>query len=163
MPLLCLCSAVLRTGREEESNPISDEPGERYTVLFDFTAEADIGEDDEPQLSLKMGSLVLVTDTSDEQWFTGSLINEDGSVGDKQGVFPANYVARLEEPRASSPDIDADDLPVNLSDDDEDDEPEWKKQRIEKLRKAVQREHHAAIGIVSTSIYCARRSPKLTC
>lgn len=127
-------------------------------MLFDYTAETDLEPDDEPQLSLKMGNLVLVTDTSDGEWFTGSLINEDGSVADEQGVFPANYVARLEEHGASSAPIDVDDLPMDLSKGDEDDEPEWKKQRIEKLRKSVQREHHGAIGIVSMNNYCARHS-----
>lgn len=141
-----------------EENPISDEVGERYVAQFAFTAATDLGPDDEPQLSLKKGDEVLVTDTSDAEWYTGRLITEDGSFGD-EGVFPAKFVARLEdleESAASSPEIDAED--VIDPDNDECEEPQWKTQRIQKLQKVVRQEHHASIGIVSATTHAARCS-----
>ena len=159
----------------EEDNPLSDESGEKYIAQYNFTASTDLEQDDEPQLSLKQGDEVLVTDTTDPDWFTGRLISQDGSVGGKVGIFPAEYVRRsndseqmgsngsregsdLDDSTAAPAEIDAEDLIDEEGEgggdeeEEEDEDPQWKSHRIEKLRKAVRREHHGNIGIVSDSL-----------
>jgi len=159
----------------EEDNPLSDESGEKYIAQYNFTASTDLEQDDEPQLSLNQGDEVLVTDTTDPDWFTGRLISQDGSVGGKVGIFPAEYVRRsndseqmgsngsregsdLDDSTAAPAEIDAEDLIDEEGEgggdeeEEEDEDPQWKSHRIEKLRKAVRREHHGNIGIVSDSL-----------
>jgi hypothetical protein len=159
----------------EEDNPLSDESGEKYIAQYSFTASTDLEQDDEPQLSLKQGDEVLVTDTTDPDWYTGRLISQDGSVGGKVGIFPAEYVRRsndseqmgsngsregsdLDDSTAAPAEIDAEDLIDEEGEgggdeeEEEDEDPQWKSHRIEKLRKAVRREHHGNIGIVSDSL-----------
>jgi hypothetical protein len=58
-------------------------------ALFDYDADADA---DDPELSLKAGDRIMVTDWSDVDWFEGHLVNEDGSSAGDNGAFPATYV-----------------------------------------------------------------------
>lgn len=61
----------------------------KHTVsraLFDFVAE------EQNELSFKRGEVILITDMSDEHWWTGK-------AGGKSGLFPASYVQIIKNQR----------------------------------------------------------------
>lgn len=73
----------------KHSDPHSKKTGTRVTALFDYDAQ---GED---ELSLRRGEIVEVLTkdvkvSGDEGWWTGK-------IGDKVGIFPANFVADEQE------------------------------------------------------------------
>ena len=77
-------------GARSEANITSPKQstGQAAVALFDYTADADA---EEPELSFKKGDTIVVTDSSDPDWFEGHLLKADGSAGET-GVFPGNYV-----------------------------------------------------------------------
>jgi len=70
-------------GQEAEKKSSGVEQGDYFTAIYDYTGQY------EDELSFKAGDQLLVTNTDDANWWQGTL-------GDKSGVFPSNYVEKTQ-------------------------------------------------------------------
>lgn len=124
---------------------------ERYVAVYDYTGAApdQQEEDDEPELSFKAGQTILVTDTDDADWYTGYL--EDESEG-KSGVFPANYVKKMESELApeAAPAPEPEELAM-LNDEDEEGEDVDDEQQME--NDIAEDEEPPALKLLTDRLY----------
>ncbi|KAI0379121.1 hypothetical protein F5Y04DRAFT_283207 [Hypomontagnella monticulosa] len=66
----------------------------KVKVIYDYTPE----DDDEDELTLKVGQVIDVTDEVDMNWYSGEYVDE--SVTKKEGIFPRNFVEVYNKPVA---------------------------------------------------------------
>jgi hypothetical protein len=71
------------TEKKSTSSVSDDVQGESFTAVYDYNGQY------EDELSFKAGDVIMVTNKDDANWWQGTL-------GDKAGVFPSNYVEKTQ-------------------------------------------------------------------